>query len=167
MIMYDYTIRSPRLQDLERCYEIESTSYEGDEAATYEKIKTRILSYPEGFMVMEIGGLIVGFINSGSTDNVVMSDEHFKELIGHNPEGKHNVIMSVVVHRNFQGRGISSILIKNYIFRMRQLKKESIQLMCKENLISLYERFGFKHLVKSSSSHGGMSWHEMSLALKI
>lgn len=165
MIFESYAIRSARPEDVDRCYEIESISYEGDEAATREKIAKRIATYPDGFMVIEIGEAIVGFVNSGSTHQVKMSDEYFKELVGHDPDGKHNVILSVVVHPEFQGKGLSSILMHNYILRMRKLKKESIQLMCKERHIALYEKFGFRYLMMSSSTHGGMSWHEMILSL--
>jgi ribosomal protein S18 acetylase RimI-like enzyme len=165
MIFDNYTIRSARPEDADRCYEIESISYEGDEAASREKIGKRITTYPDGFVVIEVGGTIVGFVNSGSTHQVIMSDECFKELVGHDPDGKHNVIMSVVVNPEFQGKGLSPILIHNYILRMRQLKKESIQLMCKERHIALYEKFGFRYVKKSASSHGGMSWHEMILNL--
>ena len=33
-------------QDVQRCYEIEISAYEGDEAATREKIALRIAQYP-------------------------------------------------------------------------------------------------------------------------
>lgn len=165
MIFESYTIRSAKPEDVDRCYEIESISYEGDEAATREKIAKRIAIYPDGFMVLEVGGAVVGFVNSGSTHQVKMSDENFKDLVGHDPDGKHNVIMSVVIHPEFQGKGLSSILMHNYILRMRKLKKKSIQLMCKERHIALYEKFGFRYLMMSSSTHGGMSWHDMILNL--
>ena len=164
MTFENYTIRSPQTADTECCYEIESSSYEGDEAATREKIAHRIQTYPEGFMVIETDRGIVGFINSGSTNHVVMSDESFKEMVGHDPNGRHNVIMSVVVRQDFQGHGISSILMHNYILRMRRLKKESIHLMCKDRHIGLYGKYGFTY-ERQSSSHGGMSWHEMVLNL--
>jgi ribosomal protein S18 acetylase RimI-like enzyme len=166
MQLSNYIIRSPRLADLDRCFEIETISYEGDEAATREKIKTRIENYPMGFMVIEINNEVAGFINSGCADNVQMSDEEFKELIGHHPDGKHNVIMSVVVHPDYQGLGLSSILLVNYVLRMKRLNKVSIQLMCKEIHIKLYERFGFKYVKPSISDHGGLSWHEMVMSLE-
>jgi ribosomal protein S18 acetylase RimI-like enzyme len=165
MNLDNYTIRSPKSADTDFCYEIESSSYEGDEAATREKIAHRIQTYPEGFMIIETDHGIAGFINSGSTNHVVMSDESFKELVGHDPNGRHNVIMSVVVCQDFQGQGISSILMHNYILRMKRLKKESIHLMCKDRHVSFYEKFGFTYEKKSTSSHGGMSWHEMVLNL--
>ena len=75
----------PRLvtpADLDRCFAIESIAYEGDEAATREKIATRIATWPQGFIVAEVDGLVAGFINSGAAYQVEMADEAFKELIG-------------------------------------------------------------------------------------
>lgn len=165
MIISHYVIRSPRLADVDRCYDIERTAYAGDEAATRAKIKTRIENYPEGFMVLELDQRVVGFINSGCADVVTMSDEAFKELVGHDPQGKHNVIMSVVVDPHYQGRGIASILMANYVLRMRHLGKVSIQLMCREQHRALYEHLGFVYVKPSASDHGGLAWHEMIMPL--
>ena len=165
MYPFDYTIRSAVPADLDRCHLIEAIAYEGDEAATREKIKTRIETYPTGFMVVEIGGEIAGFINSGCADDVRMSDREFKELVGHHPDGRHNVILSVAVHPKWQGRGIASILLVNFVLRMKRLKKTSIQLMCREMHIPLYERFGFSYVRPSQFAHGGKSWHEMEMVL--
>ena len=63
--MSDINIRTVNEQDLERCFEIESVSYSGDEAATKDKILKRIKTYPEGFIVLENDKEIIGFINSG------------------------------------------------------------------------------------------------------
>ena len=43
--------RTPVPADAERCYAIEIGAYEGDEAATLEKIRTRITQYPQGFLL--------------------------------------------------------------------------------------------------------------------
>ncbi len=163
---FDYTIRSAVPADLDRCHLIESIAYEGEEAATREKIRIRIETYPAGFMVIEIDGEIAGFINSGCADIVRMSNREFKELIGHHPDGRHTVIMSVVVHPECQGRGIASILLANFVLRMRRLKKVSIQLLCREMHIPFYERFGFRYVRPSEFAHGGKSWHEMQMVLR-
>ena len=68
--MPEITIRSVTDQDLERCFEIESISYSGDEGATKEKILKRIKTYPEGFIVLENSKEIIGFVNSGATHKV-------------------------------------------------------------------------------------------------
>ena len=100
-------IREVCISDLDRCYAIESTAYAGDQAASREKIGKRIEIYPEGFLVLEFEGEIAGLINSGATDNVQLSDEEFKELTGHDPNGKKIVIMSIAIHPEFQGKGFA------------------------------------------------------------
>lgn len=162
MDMSKITIRSVKEQDLDRCFEIESVSYVGDEGATKEKILKRIQTYPEGFIVIENTDEIIGFVNSGATHKVELSDEEFKELVGHDPSGEHIVIMSVVVHPNYQGKGMASKLMHSFIEAMQKLDKSEIHLICQTELVDMYAKYGFNYLGESSSEHGGMSWHEMS-----
>jgi len=164
--MSDIKIRIVNKQDLDRCFEIESVSYSGDEAASEDKILNRIKTYPEGFIVLENNREIIGFINSGATQKVELSDEEFKELIGHDPEGKHIVILSVVIHPDYQGKGMASKLMNSFIDKMNALGKIDIFLICQSELIDMYARYGFVNLGISDSDHGGMSWNEMSLSLQ-
>lgn len=159
------TFRQAVPSDADRCFEIEISAYEGDEAATREKIATRIKQYPQGFLVMELDGRTIGFINGGCAHNVVMSDEAFKELVGHDPAAPNVVIMSVVIDPAYQGRGYASLMMKTFVSRMASMGKKTIHLMCKERHVALYERFGFRYARPSSSDHGGMAWHEMDMAL--
>lgn len=159
-------IREVRLEDLDRCFHIESVSYEGDEAATREKIEQRIVTYPEGFIVLEIDNNIAGFINCGATNKVELSDESFKELVGHTSDGKHIVIMSVVVHPQYQGQGLAGKLLQNFIEKMTKLGKSEIFLICQKSLVPMYAKYGFKYMAPSVSDHGGLSWHEMSMQLQ-
>jgi ribosomal protein S18 acetylase RimI-like enzyme len=159
-------IRNVNEQDLDRCFEIETVSYAGDEAASREKILKRIIAYREGFIVLENEREIVGFINSGATHRVELSDEEFKELVGHDPQGRHIVILSVVVHPDYQGKGMAGKLMNNFIDRMKALGKSDIYLICQTELVDMYARYGFVDLGASDSDHGGLSWNEMSLALE-
>lgn len=159
--MTEITFRQPTLKDAERCYQIETSAYEGDEAATLEKIRTRIAGYPQGFLILEQGGEIAGFINSGCAHNVVMSDEEFKELIGHDPSAPNVVIMSVVVSPEHQGKGFSTLLMRRFVEQMQRLGKKTIHLMCKEQHVALYAKLGYQYVQPSPSDHGGMAWHEM------
>lgn len=163
--MSKLVLRAAKENDLDRCFEIESISYSGDEAASKEKIQKRIATYPEGFLVLENSQEIIGFINAGATHKVELSDEEFKELIGHNPDGKFIVIMSVVVDPKYQKQGMANILMKQFIQNMKKLEKKEIHLICQTHLIDMYTKHGFVYLGKSESDHGGMSWHDMSLAL--
>ncbi len=159
-------IRTVNIQDLDRCFEIEAHAYSGDEAASKAKIKKRILTYPQGFIVKEINQEAVGFVNSGACHQVELSDEDFKELIGHDSDGKHIVIMSVVVHPDFQGQGYAKELMLNFIQCMKKMNKQDIFLICQTDLIDMYAKFGFDYLQASDSEHGGLAWHEMKLDLK-
>ncbi len=158
-------IRDVRPADLERCFEIETISYSGDEAATKEKIFKRIETYPEGFVVLEQDSEVIGFINSGATHQVELSDEEFKELIGHDPDGEHIVVMSVVVHPKHQRKGFAGQLLKHFKEKMKEAGKTDIYLICQTGLIKMYASHGFLYLGESDSDHGGMSWHEMVLRL--
>jgi ribosomal protein S18 acetylase RimI-like enzyme len=155
------TLRNALPADAARCFEIETTAYEGDEAATLEKIATRIAQYPQGFLILEAAGEVVGFINGGCAHKVVMSDEAFKELVGHSADAPNVVIMSVVVDPAHQGKGYSKTLMTEFVQRMRGMGKQTIHLMCKEQHVALYERMGYQYVQPSPSDHGGMAWHEM------
>ncbi|MBL4773548.1 MAG: GNAT family N-acetyltransferase [Alcanivoracaceae bacterium] len=159
-------IREVKISDLARCDEIETISYQGDEAASKDKILTRITNYPEGFIVLEVNGEIAGFINSGATHVVELENEEFKELKGHDADGEHIVIMSVVVHPDYQGSGYANMLMDSFIAMMQKLNKSSIHLICQTSLVKMYEKQSFSYECESKSTHGGMKWHEMSLQLK-
>lgn len=155
------TLRNALPTDAARCFEIETSAYEGDEAATLEKITTRIAQYPEGFLILEEDGAVVGFINSGCAHEVVMSDEAFKELVGHAPEAPNVVIMSVVVDPAHQGKGYAKRLMTEFVQRMQAMGKRTLHLMCKAQHVPLYRAMGYTYVRPSPSDHGGMAWHEM------
>lgn len=157
--------RTASCADATRCFDIETLAYEGDEAATFEKISKRIAEYPEGFLILEVDNKIVGFINSGCAHDVVMSDDDFKELIGHDPAAPNVVIMSVVVDPAYQGRGLSTALMSEFVRRMADAEKETIHLMCKAHHVALYEKLGYRYIQPSASDHGGVQWHEMMMEI--
>ena len=157
--------RNARPSDAGRCHRIETSAYEGDEAATLDKIATRIAGYPEGFVLVEVDGAVAGFINAGCAHVVEMADEAFKELVGHDPDAPHVVIMSVAVDPAFQGRGLSRALMEEFVARMKAMGKATIYLMCRDYNVPLYEKFGYRYLNPSASNLGGRAWHEMSMVL--
>lgn len=157
--------REPHHYDAARCFQIEASAYEGDEAATLPKITQRITTFPQGFVVMEVDSHIVGFINSGCAHDVVMSDEAFKELVGHDPMAPNIVIMSVVVDPAEQGKGYARLLMETFVSRMREMGKATIHLMCKDRHVELYRKMGYRYVRPSNSDHGGMAWHEMVMDL--
>ncbi|MFN3531443.1 MAG: GNAT family N-acetyltransferase [Candidatus Brocadia sp.] len=163
----DYVkIRHVTIHDLDACYAVESVCYTSD-AATREKIKKRIELFPEGFLVAELKGLIIGMINSASTNKEDITDESFKDMVGHVKDGKNIVIFSLAVLPEFRGTGVSKKLMSMFIEVSKTLRKEKILLICKSELIPYYKKYGFFYAGKSRSVHGGFEWHEMYLPLNI
>ena len=158
--------RNATPEDAVRCFDVETCAYDGDEAATLEKISRRIAIYPQGFLLLEIDGEVAGFINSGCAYDVEMSNEEFKELIGHDPTAPNVVIMSVVVDPLYQGRGLSTALMVEFVKRMSDTNKATIHLMCKEHHVPLYKKFGYRYIRPSASDHGGVQWQEMLMEIQ-
>ena len=163
--MDNVLIRIVKKEDVQSCYQIESMCFEPSEAATLEKVRSRQQQYSDGFLVAEYENRVIGFINCGATDKPDLADEEFKDMIGHNPAGKNLVIFSVAVTPEFQKSGVSRRLMENFLERAKDQDKESVFLLCKTNLVSYYEKFGFKNCGESQSEHGGFSWWEMRLDL--
>jgi len=160
-----HILRTARPTDADRCFEMETAAYEGDEAATLEKIRMRIELYPQGFLLLETEAGVVGFINSGCADVVKMEDDAFKEFVGHDADAPNVVILSVVVDPAFQGQGLSRVLMEEFVARMKAMNKATIYLMCRDYNVPLYEKFGYRYLNPSASNLGGRAWHEMSMVL--
>jgi ribosomal protein S18 acetylase RimI-like enzyme len=157
----DIGIRIAVITDLADCAELEKRCFPPLEAASPDSIARRIRTYPEGFLVAPRQGRIVGMLNSAATHKADLSDEAFKKMIGHDPDGSQRVIFSLAVSPDVQGKGIARRLIEVFVSQSRRLKKNKILLICKSDLIAFYSRFGFAHAGVSASRHGGAEWHEM------
>lgn len=154
-----------RAEDVAACYQIETQCFGSAEAATRERIQLRQKQFPQGFFVAERQGEIVGFINSGATNDPDLSKEEFKELIGHDPDGRNLVIFSLAVRPDQQHTGISRTLMTHYLEWARAQSKQAVLLLCKPDLVNYYKKIGFSDLGPSQSDHGGLRWHEMRLDL--
>lgn len=158
-------IRNGRVEDLEECFILESKTFPESEAASKENIKIRLSQFAEGFIVGEVDGKIVAHINSGATDKDDITEEEFKSLIGHDSNGRNIVIFSVAVDPEYQRLGIASKMMREFIEVSKKLKKKNILLLCKENLIGMYEGMGYEKRGVSASTHGGAVWYEMAYSL--
>ena len=158
-------IRQVTLVDLAACHAVEVACFPPAEAASLENIRRRIELFPEGFLVAEQAGELIGIVNSGATNADDISDEAFKQLIGHDSAGANIVIFSLAVLPVYQRQGIAAQLMQAFVAQSRLLGKRKILLICKPPLIAYYARFGFVDAGLSRSTHGGSRWHEMVLEL--
>jgi ribosomal protein S18 acetylase RimI-like enzyme len=158
-------VRPVRPADVPICAAIEAACYPEAEAASYARIAKRAALYPEGFLVLEQGGEVVAFLNSGATRRPDLSREELKDLVDHDPDGDSLVIFSVAVRPDLQGRGLSRPLLEAFLSRARDLRKRQVLLLCKISLVPFYRRFGFEDRGSSASTHGNVPWREMRLSL--
>lgn len=158
-------IRPATAEDVPACARIESLCFPEAEAASLEKIEKRQRLFPEGFLVAEVGGELVGFVNSGATNETDLSDEALKDMVGHDPAGANLVIFSLAVTPARQGQGVARRLLETFAATAGSLGRKAILLLCKERLVRYYARFGFDDLGESASAHGGARWHQMRLDL--
>ncbi|WP_419787528.1 GNAT family N-acetyltransferase [Pseudodesulfovibrio sp.] len=163
--MTNLTIRMVDPDDLTACHTIESLSFPASEAAQASSLEKRITNYPEGFLVAEMDGRVIGQVNSGSTSKDDITDEEFKQLIGHDPEGGNIVIFSLSVHPDFRKLGVGGKLLDQFVDHAREMGKNKVLLLCKEDLVNYYAGHGFSDSGVSASTHGGAVWHEMALTL--
>jgi len=157
--------RTAKLSDANLCTKIEEANYPQEEAASLSNILTRIKVFSEGFIIAELNSQVIGFINSCATDKNDIENENYKAMIGHCTEGKSIIIMSLTIASEQQGKGYASLLMNEFINRMKTIKKEKIYLICKDEMIDFYKKFQFNLLGLSKSQHGGAKWYDMALKL--
>jgi ribosomal protein S18 acetylase RimI-like enzyme len=163
--MNEIIIRNVLPKDLDECFQVEISGFPPEEAASKETIRLRIDSFPQGFLVAELNGTVIGILNSASTNKDDISDEELKQLIGHDPNGRNMVVFALAVLPEYRKQGIARQLMQRFAEEARRLQKENILLMCKQHLIAYYESMGFTRMGLSKSTHGGAEWYEMRLRL--
>jgi len=163
--MSEYTIRNVETDDLTACHTVEALSFPAPEAALTTSLEKRIEVFPEGFLVALHQGKVVGQVNSGSTSKDDITDEEFKALDGHDPDGDSIVIFSLSVIPAHRKKGVGAKLLTRFIQQARDLRKKRVLLLCKPDMIPYYIRHGFQDRGPSASRHGGVLWHEMALQL--
>lgn len=156
-------IRNATIDDLNKIIKLENECFNEAEAASAESLKNRLLTYPDHFYVMYDNDRIIGMINGLVSDLEHLCDEMYDNSSMHNEDGKWQMIFGVDVASAYRNRGLASLLIKHLIDDAKKQHRLGAVLTCKNELISFYERFGFKDEGISDSEHGNVVWHEMRL----
>ena len=158
-------IRYARLDDLDNVVEIESICFPPAEAATRESLEERLKGYGESFLVGELDGKPVGFVNGSVINEKTIRDEFYESICWHNPQGDYQSIFGLVVLPEYRNHGVAAKLILSLIETARKSGRKGVTLCCKEEKIAYYAKFGFENLGKSKSEHGNAIWYDMVLPL--
>lgn len=152
-------------EDLDEIANLEADCFPPAEAATKESFRQRITRFPESFFVAKLDGKIIGVVNGCITNSDVLYDAMFHDDKEHVMDGKYQTVFGLLVHPEYQRKGIAALLLRHLIEVSRKRGKKAVILTCKDRLIHYYEKFGFVNKGISGSSHGGAVWYDMYLEL--
>lgn len=154
-------IRQAEFADLKDLIEIEQICFPPLEAANAQTIQKRFETFSENFLVAEVEGRVVGFINGCCTDTPFLPDALYYDVRLHLAHGVYQTVFGLDVLPEFRHQGIARALMQALIRLTKQRQKKGIVLTCKAHLIDFYSSFGFKHQGISASTHGKTRWHDM------
>jgi ribosomal protein S18 acetylase RimI-like enzyme len=156
-------IRQATINDLDTVTSIEEICFPKAEAATRESFEARLKAFDESFLVAELDGKMVGFINGSVINEKVILDEFYSDTSFHNPNGDYQSIFGLDVLPEYRARGIAAELVKALIEVARKAGRKGLTLCCKEQKIPYYSKLGFVDIGKSESEHGHAVWYNMVL----
>lgn len=158
-------IRQAEMEEAEQLAAIEAACFPAAEAASVQEIRERMHSFLENFLVAELNGKIVGFIDGGTTDRPYLPDELYHDVSLHDPRGAYQTVFGLNVLPEYRRRGIAGQLLDGLVQLSRERGKKGVILTCKEHLIRYYEMHGFVRYGVADSCHGGAVWYDMRLQL--
>ncbi|MEG6586785.1 GNAT family N-acetyltransferase [Dendrosporobacter sp. 1207_IL3150] len=164
--MLEFIIRRVRPEDLDRIAEIEALCFPAAEAASREAFQDRIKAFPGYFLVADIDGTLIGFINGCVTNSSVIYDEMFHNIQHHIPNGSNLSVFGLDVIPEYRRQGVAAQLMQHFIQIAKNTGRKSIILTCKGRLVHYYESFGYANQGISESKHGGSQWFDMTLVLQ-
>lgn len=154
-------IRQALPEEAETLAVIEAVCFPPAEAASREAVLERMQTFPENFLVAELEGKIVGFINGGTTDVPCLPDEFYHDVTLHKPKGGYQTVFGLNVLPEYRRRGYGEQLVRAFVKLAKERKKKGVILTCKEPKIHFYEKCGFNNYGLADSCHGGASWYDM------
>lgn len=159
-------LKYANIKNLDKISEIESRCFPKEEAASAKQIQKRIESYPNFFICAWYLGEIVGFINGPVSESRDLTDDMYEDANAHNPVlGRHQIVLSLAVDPDYQHQGIAGLLLDELSAKSKKQGHMDIVLTCKKKLVDFYKKHGFEDEGISSSSHGGVVWHQMRKTL--
>ena len=162
----NYTVSSPRLEELDRLIEIENAGFTPDEATTPEAFRPRIATIADSFIsARNEAGEIVGYIVGPVVGSRYITDDLFKTTVPNPTTGGFQTVLSLAVHPDYRGKGISTLLLNELARVSRAAKHQAITLTCLAELVPYYEKNGYVNEGVSESQHAGEVWYSLVLAL--
>lgn len=158
-------IRPAVMPDLDRCAEIEAACFPPGQAASRERIRSRIEAYGDHFLVGELDGRVVGYVMGPVIGQDTIADEMFGDAGCHSRTNPWQSVFSLAVDPEWQGRGYGRDLLDALIDLAKKEQRKGVTLTCLDRKLAYYKSFGFEDRGVSGSVHGGSVWYDMVLPL--
>ena len=162
-----FSIGQAKKSDLETLTAVEAICFPKEEAASRETFATRLEAFGNWFFVAkDEKGRIIGMIDGMATDEETIDDAMFENASLHNENGAVQTVFGLDVLPEWRKKGVAGTLMAAFVDAARRAGRKKVTLTCKEQLIGMYEHFGFILIGKARSVHGGAVWFDMDLPLK-
>ena len=158
-------IRKATLQDAALLTQIEAACFPAAEAATRDRFDARLEAFADHFLICEVDGEAVGFIDGMVIDSPYIEDVMFEKADRHCPDGAWQSIFGLNTLPKYRRRGYAARLMQALIAQAKE-ERRCLTLTCKEHMLHYYAKFGFVPLGASDSQHGGVRWFDMVLEFK-
>ncbi len=159
----DITIRIAKKEDVERIAEIEAICFPKEVAAGLVSFQSRFEMFGECFLVAELNGEIIGFINGMVINKETIEDIMFEDASLHEPDGMWQSVFGLDVLPEYRCRGYAEALMREFINKAKKEGRKGCVLTCKDRLLHYYNKFGYQNRGISESQHGGAVWYDMLL----
>lgn len=163
MLYMDINIRQGCFEDAGCLADIEAICFPKSEAAGLLSFEARLKSFGNCFLIAEMDGKIIGFINGMVTDRETIADEMFEDASLHKESGMWQSIFGLDVLPEYRCRGVAAALMHAFVEMARAEGRKGCILTCKDRLIPYYSKFGYVNKGVSESQHGGAMWYDMIL----
>ena len=131
------------------------------------RVRERLESYADHFLLMFDGEKLAAFIDGFVTDEPDLTDEMYENAAMHSESGKWQMIFGVNTLPEYRRRGFAGTLIREMIAEARRQGRDGLVLTCKDRLVHYYAKFGFVNEgVSGKSTHGGAVWNQMRLTFR-
>jgi len=156
-------IRTAGMADLKALTAVEAACFPPAEAAGEADFVARLRVYPNHFWLLEEDGKVVSFVNGMVTDEPSIRDEMYADASLHQENGAWQAIFGVNTLLEYRRRGLAAKLLAAAADDARAAGRRGCILTCKDQLISWYEKLGYRNQGVSQSVHGGVVWYDMVL----
>lgn len=151
------------MADLDAVSAVEAECFPSAEAATKESFRRRLEAYPNHFLLLFEENRLTAFIDGMATDKKDLSDDMYDKADMHREDGAWQMIFGLNTIPARRKNGLAGKLVNAFIEEARKEGRRGLVLTCKDRLVHYYSRFGFVDEGISSSTHGGVVWHQMRL----